>query len=182
MLENVNNLYKKMQGFEYGWIDETGYKYVNKIVKNKFITDYYLQNPKDLDKTKIGICWDQVEYERVHFNKYNIPFKTIFIIYNDGIKFPNHTFLIFKFNKKYYWFENTYSDAKGILEYNSLSECLEHVKKEFMKENKLENIGEQLNYFVYDKPKYGLKPEEFINYCLTGTLANKDFKNIDIWS
>ncbi|MBQ6840701.1 MAG: hypothetical protein IJO63_01110 [Bacilli bacterium] len=182
MLENIQNLYKKMQEFDYGWIDKTGYKYVNKIVLKKFVTDYYLQNPKDLDSTKIGICWDQVEYERKFFEKNKIPFKTIFIVYEDGIRFPNHTFLIFKFNNKYYWFENTYKDAKGILEFNSLEECFTKVKIEFMKENGLEEIGEKLYYYVYDKPKYGLSPEEFIRYCQTGIKADPNLKNIDIWS
>lgn len=181
MKEEIKNLLNKMSEFEYGWIDKTGYKYVNKIAKNKFITDYYLQNPKDMDKTKIGICWDQVEYERNFFERNEIPHKSFFVIYNDGIKYPNHTFLIFKDKKKYYWFENTYHDAHGILEYDTLEECLEHVKKEFLKENKLEIIGEQIEWYVYEKPKYGLKAEEFINYCLSQTKANADLKNIDIW-
>ncbi|MBE6148404.1 MAG: hypothetical protein E7167_02795 [Firmicutes bacterium] len=180
-MQEVQELYKKMSEFEYGWIDKTGYKYVNKIAKNKFITDYYLQKPKDLEKNKIGICWDQVEYERSFFEKNGISFKTIFIIYDDGVKYPNHTFLIFKENQKYYWFENTYADVKGILEFDSLQECLSKVKKEFMKETHLEEIGDRLYYYVYDKPKYGIGALDFITHCQNGIKADLDLKNIDIW-
>lgn len=180
-MQKINELYKQMNDFDYGWIDKTGYKYINKIAKNKFIPDYYLQNPKDLDETKIGICWDQVEYERKHFEKFDIPFKTIFIIYDDGIKYPNHTFLIFKKNKKYYWFENTYANAKGILDFDNLQELYDRVKKEFMKENKLEEIGEKIFWYVYDKPKYGIGAVDFITHCQKGIKANNDLKNIDIW-
>ena len=181
MLENAQELLRKMNDFDYGWIDKTGYKYINKIVKNKFITDYYLQNPKDMDNTKIGICWDQVEYERNFFKNHKIPHKTIFIVYDDGIKYPNHTFLIFKDQKKYYWFENTYPDVKGISEFDTLEECFSRVKKEFLKENNLEQIGEKLYWFVYEKPQCGLGAVDFINYCRTGIKAHPDLKNIDVW-
>jgi len=177
----AQKLFKIMSEFDYGWIDKAGHKYINQIAKSKFITDYYLQNPKDIDTTKIGICWDQVEYERRFFLKNNIPHKSIFIVYDDGVKYPNHTFLIFKSNQKYYWFENTYSNVKGILEYNSLKDCLNHVKKEFLQENKLQNIDMPIYFFEYEQPKYGIGAIDFITHCQKGIKAKQNFENLDKW-
>lgn len=181
-MKEAQELLKKMSEFEYGWIDRNGLKYVNKISKINFFNDYFLQSPEEVEKNKIGICWDQVEYERKYFLSKNIPHKTIFMFYDDGKKFPLHTFLIFKENEKYYWFENTYPRTIGAFEFNSLTDCFAKIKIEFMKENLLEDVGDKLYWLEYTKPEYGINYEEFVNHCKSGILATKDFSNIDDWN
>lgn len=179
-MENVELLLKEMSNIEYGWIDKTGYKYINKIAKNKFITDWYLQKPQEIKKTQIGICWDQVEYERNFFETHKIKHKCIFMIYEDGIKNPMHTFLIFKDKNKYYWFENTYNNVKGIISFDNLKDCIEKVKYEFKKENALEEIGEKLYLYVYEKPEYEISAEEFVNHCISSLKVDNDLNNLDL--
>ncbi len=180
MKDELQQFLNKIKEIEYGWIDKDGNKYINHIVKNKFLTDYYLQKPSEVWKNQIGICWDQVEVEREFFTKKEIPFKSFLIIYDDGVKFPNHTFVIFKLGKEYGWFENTYKNVKDeIRYYKTLKDALEDVKKEFISENDLQIIGNKLYYFAYDKPKYGIGYEEFAKHCQMGIKANEDFKNVD---
>lgn len=180
MKEEIQEFLNKMKDIEYGWIDKDGHKYINHIVKNKFLTDYYLQKPSEVWKNHIGICWDQVEVEREFFTKNNIPFKSILIFYDDGLKFPNHTFVIFKLDNEYGWIENTYKNVKDeIRYYNSLKEALDDVRNEFIRESDLQIIGDKLYYFAYDKPKYGIGYEEFAKHCQMGIKATEDYKNID---
>ena len=72
MKEEIQQFLNKMKDIEYGWIDKDGHKYINHIVKNKFLTDYYLQKPSEVWKNHIGICWDQVEVEREFFTYKNV--------------------------------------------------------------------------------------------------------------
>lgn len=180
MKTEIQLFLNKMKDIEYGWIDKTGYKYINHLVKNKFVVDYYLQKPSEVWKNQIGICWDQVEVEREFLKKQNIPFKSFLIFYDDGLKYPNHTFVIFKLDKEYGWIENTYHNVKEeIRYYNSLQEALDDVTKEFTSENNLKILGDKLYFYEYEKPKSGLNFEEFIHHCQKGIKADKDLKNID---
>lgn len=180
-MDKIKEFYNSMNPIEYGWIDKEGKKYINQIIKSRFVTDYYLQSPKEMIKNNIGICWDHVELERKFFEDNNIPHKAIFMQYDDGVVFPIHTFLIFKL-KKYYWIEHTYKDVMGIREYKTLKECLDDVATEFKKENRLLYTSDKINYYVYDKPKYGISAEEFIIHCTSSLKAEKDLVNIDIWN
>lgn len=181
-MEAIQEFLKKMHCIRYGWIDKEGNEYINKIVKNKFMTDYYLQSPKEVWKNEIGICWDQVEVEREFFEEHNIAHQSIFMFYDDGVKFPIHTFMLFKKDNKYGWIDNTYSDVKDSIRiYPSLKAAINDVTKEFIKENKLSVIGEKVYYYVYEKPTYGLNFEGFVTYCRNGKLADPNFKNIDTW-
>ena len=180
MKREIQEFLNKMKDIEYGWIDKNGNKYINHIVKNKFVTDYFLQKPSEVWQNHIGICWDQVEVEREFFKKQNIPFVSILILYNDGVKFPNHTFIIFKLDNEYGWLENTYTNVKEeVRYYSTLKEALEDVKNEFIHENDLQIIGDQLYFFAYDKPKAGLNYEEFAKHCQKGIKADKEYNNIN---
>lgn len=177
-MNNIIELLNQMKDFEYGWIDKNGLRYVNKIVMNKFTTDYYLQNPKDLDKTKIGICWDQVEYERLFFEENKIKYKTYFILYTKDQKNFIHTFLIFNLNNKYYWFENTYKNNTGIFEYSSLDDCLKNVQEAFINENKIDDVKREIiMFYEYDKPSYGINANSFITHCISSKKCKKGFNN-----
>lgn len=175
-MNEANELLKQMKSFNYGWIDKTGLKYINKIVMSKFLTDYYLQNPKDLDTTNIGICWDQVEYERRFFEKNKFNYQTFFMLYTKNNKNAIHTFLLFTENNKYYWFENTYKDNTGIFEFDTVDNCFKYIQNAFIKENKLENVDtNEIIFFEYEKPKYGIGANEFITYCTKTKPYKKGF-------
>ena len=65
---NIWNYYNElevmdlMQNIEYGWLDKVNNKH--RLVDESFSNNYILQSPKEVIINKIGVCWDQVEFER----------------------------------------------------------------------------------------------------------------------
>ncbi len=174
---NIWNYYNElevmnlMQDIEYGWIDKDNKKH--SFVNELFADNYILQSPKEVIKNKIGVCWDQVELERYYFKGNDWNIKTYFIVHYDDDKCPTHTFLTYKKNDKYYWFEHSWERFKGIYEYNTEKDLLLDVKDKFIK-YELNNLynDERLLLYEYKKPNYHISVNEFYNYCEKG-------KNID---
>ena len=111
-----------MNNIEYGYVDKEGRKYTKEF--DDFADLYILQTPKEIEKSKVGVCWDQVELERYYFKGNDWNIKTYFLVYYDGDKCPTHTFLTFEKNNKYYWFEHSWERFRGIHEYESLKKEL----------------------------------------------------------
>ena len=163
----MNNIMLLMEEIEYGYKDVNN-KYHNSV-DNNFSDDYRLESPDEIKESKLGICWDQVEYERYLFDKQNIKNNTYFIVHYDNDKCPTHTFLIYEDNNKYYWFEHSWEKFRGIHEYNSEEEALKDIKEKFIKYELNNNyINNNLYIYKYDKPEYGLSVIEFYKHCEKG--------------
>ena len=163
----MNSIIKEIEKINYGYLNKNNI--IHKNVDNEFSDNYILQSPEEVIKNKIGVCWDQVELERNLFEKENIEFNTYFIVHYDGDKCPTHTFLIYKENNKYYWFEHAWKKFKGIHEYNSELEAIKDIKEKFIK-YELKNNYNSMNLCIYkyDKPKYGISCLEFYKHCEKG--------------
>ena len=160
-----------MSDIEYGWVDKNNQKHM--MPDDTYSDNYLLQTPKEVIKNKIGVCWDQVELERYYFKGYDI--KTYFIVHYDGDKCPTHTFLIFKKNNQYYWFEHSWEKYKGIHGYDTLKELLIDVKSKFIKtELHCDYILENLIIREYSKPKYHISVQEFYKHCENGNVVDLD--------
>lgn len=179
-MNTPEELIKDMQDIKYGWIEKNGTRHEEQIVRALFNKGFYLQSPKELKEHRLGVCWDQVEYERYYMEKMNIPFKTIFVIYDTKVKQHMHSFLVYKEKKNYCWIENTYENFIGINKYSSMEELIKDVMKDFLIQNHLLIIGENIKYYVFDKPEYGLNCTEYVMHALKGTLLEKDFSNLGI--
>ena len=68
-------------------------------------------------------------------------------------------------NNKYYWFEHSWEQFKGIHEYNSLNNLLNDVKEKFIKFQLNKNDKNLIILKEYKKPKYHISSQEFINHC-----------------
>lgn len=156
-----------MNDIKYGYMDIKGETHND--ADDKFSELYKLQSPQETLKNKIGVCWDQVELERYLFKKKNIEFKTYFIVHYDIDRCPTHTFLIYKDNNKYYWFEHSWEKHRGITVYNSELEALKDVKDKFVKDE-LNNEYNYMNLYIYEysKPDYGINVLEFYKHCENG--------------
>ena len=161
----MKNIMKQLEDIKYGWVDKSNNIYYGS--NDLFSDNYILQSPEEVLKNKVGVCWDQVELERYLFEKENIEFNTYFITHYDNDKCPSHTFLIYKKDNKYYWFEHSWEIFKGIHEYNSEIDAIKDVKEKFIKyEVKLEVFNPMnLCIYKYNKPKYHIKPIEFYKHC-----------------
>lgn len=160
-----------MKDIEYGWVDEQSNKYMK--VDDSFKDKYILQSPKDILKSKVGVCWDQVELERYFFKNYVPSVKTFFIVYDDNDKCPTHTFLTFEKNNKFYWFEHSWEIFRGIHEYTSLNQLLLDIKNKFVS-CELHGNYEKTNLYIYEysKPKYHIGTQEFFNHCSSNININ----------
>ena len=159
-----------MNKIEYGWVDKEGNPHTK---LENMAENYLLQMPEELIKSKKGVCWDQVELERYYFKEKGIDIKSYFIVYYDNKRFPCHTFMSFKDNNKYYWFEDAWEKHRGIKEFNSEKELLEEVKKHFI-ELELNNEYDKDYLVIYNYPKIDKKLNtlEFYRYCEKGIKMN----------
>lgn len=163
----------------YGFVGKDGKRYTN-ANSNDWINQYVIQNGEQVLKSKIGTCYDQVELERLWFEKNNYNFKTIFAWFEVGREngYPTHTFLIYEDNNKYYWFEHAWIDLKGIHEFNSYEEAIECFCEkhfEFTKlnhEDLLEDDKNRLVCYEYTKPDENLDVEEYFSFVTSDKKEN----------
>ena len=175
-MNEVLKIMDKLNNIEYGFKDKNGNNLVNsESWERDFSNFYYLLSPEELLSSKCGVCWDQVELERKLFNDANINCDTYFIYIDDYSNLPSHTFLTFQLENKYYWFEHSWYDMKGIHEYNNIETLLNDVKIKFIDSRKNEinlNINYNIYIYKYDKPKYHISCDEFYDYIKTQEIIN----------
>lgn len=162
---------KLMDDIEYGWIDKHNEKH--SIVDESYSNNYILQNPREVIKNKVGVCWDQVELERYYLKANNWNIKTYFLVHYDENKCPTHTFLTYEKNNHYYWLEHAWESFKGIHEYKTLKELLLDIKNKFIKYELNSNYKkENLVLYEYKRPKYHISVQEFYKHCESGSIVN----------
>ncbi len=164
----MNDIMLVLNNIEYGYKDKDNHLHF--FIDDNFSSNYVLQSPLEVLQNKVGVCWDQVELERSLFLEKKIPFNTYFIVHYDGGKCPTHTFLIYKVEKFYYWFEHSWSLFRGIHQYDSELDALKDIRDKFI-ENELHNQYESMNLYIYkyDKPQYELSCLQFFKHCEKGT-------------
>ena len=162
-----NEVMKLMNSIKYGWVDKKGKKHINDY--GTFSNEYILQSPEDLIKSKLGVCWDQVELERYYFKDINCNVKTFFIVHYDNKNCPTHTFLTFEKDDKFYWFEHSWEKFRGIHKYETLNNLLKDVKEKFIHFELNDNYNEEsLAIHEYNKPRYNISVQEFYAHCDSG--------------
>lgn len=162
-----------MNSIEYGFKDSNNKNIITENPEkwdNEFNEFYFLQTPEELLKSKCGVCWDQVELERKLFEDNNFIFKTYFIYIVDDDMFPSHTFLTYKYNNKYYWFEHSWGIYKGIHEYNSELELLLDVKEKFKIAHNYVREDAFIFIYEYQKPNEHITCSQFYQYIETQKL------------
>lgn len=153
------------KNIRYGFIDTKGNKYCSPGSKEWIINWFdngIVQNFETLLDTKIGTCWDQVEFERKWFSDNNYEFKTFFCFFENDKPLPTHTFLVYKEDNKYYWFENSFEIERGIHEYDSIDKLINSVMDKQFK-YALEERG------AIDEDRNDIR-------CFEYTLNNKNMK------
>lgn len=130
--------------------------------------NYKLQSPNQLLKSKVGICFDQVELERYFLNNY-YRLKTFFIIGQKDNNYHTHTFLVYEKNNFLYWFEHSWKKYQGIHKYGNYNDLFKDIVDRFSLFYKLNK--DYITIFEYDKPNYGISSDIFIKYCQNGKLV-----------
>lgn len=152
-IKTPEDLYIFMRNnFRYGYLSNIDSdKHIREEMNNDelyekiLFNNFYLQTPKELLKSKCGICYDQVEFERKWFSDHNYSTKTFYTPYK------NHAFLIYKDDDKYKLFERTVKEFNGIHIGNSVEELLERYKEKQLKDVDLDDI----DFYSYNKATFG---------------------------
>lgn len=163
-----NEIMKLMNTINYGWIDKNGKQHINDFFN--FSKDYILQSPNELKNNKIGVCWDQVELERDYFKNYE-SVRTFFIVHYDNDQYPTHTFLTYKIENNYYWFEHSWEKFRGIHKYDSMDLLLKDVYNKYV-QSVLRDKYNKNNLIVYEysKPQYHISVHQFFYHCENGSI------------
>lgn len=182
-IKSPNDLLMFMKkNFLYGYTDKNGKKHYpeDKDFNLYWYDNYSLSSFDDVINNKIGNCWDLVEFERKWFldNGYEVNTFYEMVVLDYDNSYPTHSFLIYKDNNKYYWFE--YADLAniGIHEFNSEKELIDYqitkyisfLKNEFnIKEKELSKI----RLYNFLKPAEKLSAREYIDFVTSGKSIKK---------
>lgn len=158
-IRNPYELYEYMKNnIEYGFyssLDKKIHKRTetdNYNYENLLFNYYYLQKPEELFKTKAGICYDQVEFERKWFLDNGYEVHTFFTPYH------NHCFLVFKDRDYYYLFETCIKDINGIYIGETIEELLDYYKI-------LQNNFD-IEFYEYNNVTFGCNFINFISHII----------------
>ena len=166
-MDFVKELDETMSKIKYGWADTRGYTYPD--LTGDFAKDYCLQAPDELLKSQYGVCWDQVELERKILTDAKIKTSAYNIIhYSEDInpKMRTHTFLLFDYGNKVYWYEHAWEKHAGTHQFNSTDDAITAIKKIFVKDelgNKCDD--DYIVIYEYPTPKPHLTLSEFYEHC-----------------
>lgn len=174
MLEKANKIYNEMKDIKYGWSD--GKKFHYKISKS-YVTKYKFQSCDELEKSRIGNCWETVELTRKYFEQSGIKcFTYFFVIPNTN--FFCHSILVFQENDNYYWVENSLKNFKGIRKYNSLEEIIYFIFDNFnvISCNQKYDIR-KIKVYEYGKPKDGIGCMLYYFHCFRANNITDSYLN-----
>ena len=170
----MQKLHDVMQDFDYGYISrKPPFERIDHNVRNPLVMykKWALSSPAEIEKNKIGICFDQCELERDFCNKHDIPCKTFFV----QLKYiPNvHTVLMFETNPdEWYVFENAFERFSGI--YGPYDDYLSggiSLLNQWVKDMGVSWSG--YNVYEYEKPEYGISFIDFFRHCMRNKVYSK---------
>lgn len=124
----ASKLNKKLNSFGYGTIvDGKLYTNLDAVPWNRYKTLTIGQ----MDKYKVGICWDFVNYQHNYFSKIGIK-NDSFLFVKQMSEDPNdivtHTFSILEGNK---WFESSWAKHQGIHKVQSYKDVTDILNEEY---------------------------------------------------
>ena len=163
IFDKILKLNDRLNDYEY-MIQNNGTP-ITHIKSDDFVKYYILLSPNEFEKYKGGICWDYVAYEAMYFRaKYpNIKFETYYQVIDNRNDNPTHTFLIFEFDKKWYWFESSWKPNCGVYGFDNKSDCIEYIMQKLKLPGK--NYGTYICKFdATDATMYGMNCVGYMNY------------------
>ena len=162
-VETPEELLEWMDRIHYRWMD-SDYKKHTEGRGEEFYDEYSMLLPYEVLEQKSGVCWDQTVFENYVFDKqFDYEHKMIFI---QQYEISTHAFFVFKKDGKWYHFEHSFEDFKGIHgPYDNVEDIVKDVYE------KMEDFegGEDLGYnWVVMKPedfRKKLTCKQFLDLC-----------------
>lgn len=123
LLEFMNN------NFNYGYVDKNNQKH------NEFTDNFIVQSGNAMIQNKWGNCFDAVEFERFWFTNHNYEFITIFemVKLDYPNNYPMHSYLVYKENGCYHYFEWADYNLRGIHSFDTFLEAINYQFEHYLK-------------------------------------------------
>ena len=159
------------KNIKYGFIGKNGKIYDDPWSDewNDWYEQCLVQTGDQVLISKIGTCWDQVELERLWFEKHKYTIKTIFIWFeiSEPNNYPTHSFLLYEDKNNWYWFENSFLDYSGIHKFNTYKEAIDYVINKHLEHSIEDNIAtiddkKLIVAYEYSKLTKQLNVDEYI--------------------
>lgn len=164
---NVMEIKDFLSDIEFGWSDIDNN--LSREPEKGFKKNYVLSSPEETLKNKMGTDFDLVEVERSCFKSLGIKFDTYFMAYYESRRMFTHTFVVYEENEKFYWFEASWENDKGIHEYSSLYDLLTSVREKLKKYKNIKFMdNDYLCVYKYRKPKYHMNLKDLYKHCESG--------------
>jgi hypothetical protein len=105
------DIFESMSDIQYGWMD-SAYQDRSGESDESWYENYALLLPEEVEKLRIGTCYEQALYANYLFDQYtSLPH---FVVYIRKIGSNTHTFLVYQEDNSWYWFETADQKNKGI--------------------------------------------------------------------
>lgn len=179
--EFVSKLSKELdEEWSYGVLMSDGKRFTDEddgLENFNWGKDYRTTPVKTLEKEKIGVCWDFVNYQHDQLKKQGIEDSSYLLVMDlssdNRQRIVTHTFSTFYLDGKEYWLESAMWPKRGVHEIKDYQEAAEEVAGLYTKE--------KIPYSVY---KYnpegldaGLTDQEFFDRATDGTLVYDTQRN-----
>lgn len=158
----LQRIYRELDTWEYGCIIKN--KRYDETILDEVNWDLYRTTPIDrLEKQKIGVCWDFVNYQHHLFKKNDIDDESylIFASIPSENRVITHTFSIVIINGQRYWFEQSFYKFKGIYKIRDIMDVINTFLSHYTKQEK-PYITCDIYRYSPDGLDKGLSDKEFI--------------------
>lgn len=171
MIEELKEfITKTREEIKYGWFDTKGN--LREHIDSDLMIEYRNRSPEETRKLGYGLCWDITELQRDYLESKNAKFMTVFVCINNiMIKHPNHTFVIVEYNNKFYWSESGMKNRLGVYEFDTLEDLKNKIIEifpEIANKEIPEEYLKEIEFFAYERPKYGIKAIDFFVHAVKG--------------
>lgn len=157
-LRKILEFNKKLNTYEYG-LSRHGEKIKKQNTSGEDYDNFYhVASPAQFERQGGGICWDFATYQASKFQKDfgNVKFKTYYIVFDIPPYYPTHTFLVFHYNGKFYYFESSFVKYQGVYSSDTLTDIVNFILynmgnyKESEDTKKVREACKTNNYRIYE--------------------------------
>ncbi len=155
--------------FEYGVLDNNGVKHTDGEGFRKANKHWKVRSALDIIKSGVGHCYDQTELERYWFRKNGYKVKTFFVVAFYENNADAHSYLAYFDKNKWYYFEHSDYNNRGIYEFDNLQNLVKFQAKKHLEHAK-EHVksGEySIKTTCFKKPKVGTTIQKYREIALS---------------
>ncbi len=159
-LKNPSQLMDYMNiNIEYGWIDKFSNKHLNNL--KRFRENYRISSIEEIIRNGLGTCIEQAKLIKLFFDNIGLENKLYcYKRYETEENFDKevrmHCFVLYRFQGKWYHFEHSNSNKRGIHEFDSIesaikSEVDRHDKSDIRELVEIPSIPEGLTFKQFNQ-------------------------------